>query len=368
MSRAAEILRAAVGDAGIVASVEERANYRRIWARDAVISGLAGVAAGDEVVIGGLLASLETLAAAAGPRGEIPSNVGAGPGGSVSFGGLAGRLDCNAWFAIGACALGDRAAHLRPLAIRAMALYDVWELNGRGLVFVPPGGCWADEYPISGYTLTEQLLRLWALRELGDATAGELADRIAGNYDVGGGGDYHRGARERAPRIDHLAASFAPTGYDTRFDGLANALAIRLGVGDVDRIAAAMKRVAAGLGGAMVPAFWPPIEPGDPDWPGLEAMAAHGFRNRPGAYHNGGRWPMVNGFYGLALLSLGDRPGAVAVLEHIRAAGCAEFIDAGGIPGGATPATWSAAAEVWLAAAIDEVPPEGAASPGATGQ
>jgi glycogen debranching enzyme len=103
----------------------------------------------------------------------------------------------------------------------------------------------------------------------------------------------------------------------------------------------------------MIPAFWPPIEPGDREWPGLEAMAAYGFRNRPGAYHNGGRWPMVNGFYGLALLSVGDRDGARAVLEHIRAAGFAEYIDTDGSPGGASPTTWSAAAEVWLSAALD---------------
>lgn len=345
MSAALETLRAAVVDAGILASTEERANYHRIWARDSVISGLAGVAAGDELVIDGLAASLETLAAAAGPHGEIPSNVGAG---SVSFGGLAGRVDCNAWFAIGVCALGDRAAHLRPAAERAMALYDVWELNGRGLVHVPAGGCWADEYPISGYTLTEQLLRLWAMREMGDPREGELAARIARNYDVAAEGDYHRSAQARAPRVDHLAASFSPAGYDVRFDGLANALAIRLGVGDGGRVAAAMKRTAAELGGAMVPAFWPVIEPGDPEWPALEAMAAYGFRNHPGRYHNGGRWPMVNGFYGLALLSLGDREGAAAVLADIRAAGCAEFIDTVGSRGGTTPTTWSAAAEVWL--------------------
>lgn len=378
MNDALEILRNARVPGGLVASVQDRANYRRVWARDAVICGLAGVAARDAEVIAGLAASLETLAAAAGPHGEIPSNAAATRGGAPpSYGGLAGRIDANAWFVIGACALATTGADIGPLvpAIeRALDLYDVWELNGRGLVYTPPGGCWADEYPIAGYTATEQLLRLWALREAGAVTgqperrcqAASLAERIALNYYIdetaAAAPRYHPAAFRRAGRCDHLASSLSPAGYQLRFDALANALAIRLEVGELEqrrRAASAGKRIAAELGGAMAPAFWPPIRRGDREWPDLEAMAAYELRNHPGAYHNGGRWPMVNGFWGEALLALGDRAAAQAVLADIRAANRAEprfseFVDSGGRPGGAAPTTWSAAAEIWLAAALKE--------------
>ena len=354
VSHALETLRSAVVDRGILASVAERANYRRIWTRDAVICGLAGVAADDSAVIAGLAASLESLAAAAGPHGEIPSNVAADVSGAPpSYGGLAGRIDCGAWFAIGACAIDSSS--LRPAVDRALELYNIWELNARGLVYTPPGGCWADEYPISGYTATEQLLRLWAMRDAGDPAFVELARRIAANYyldDRDPDSDrYHPRAYERAPRCDHLVSSFSPTGYDVRFDGLANSLAIWLEVGDREqreRAAAAGKRIAAELGGAMVPAFWPAIEVSDE----LESMAGFEFRNRPGAYHNGGRWPVVNGFWGQALLALGDRAGAEAVLADIRTAGGHEYVDTDGCLGGART-TWSAAAEVLLAAALE---------------
>jgi hypothetical protein len=46
----------------------------------------------------------------------------------------------------------------------------------------------------------------------------------------------------------------------------------------------------------------PPIEDTDVDWNLLKTIANE-FRNYPNEFHNGGSWSMVNGFYGLGLLS-----------------------------------------------------------------
>ena len=55
----------------------------------------------------------------------------------------------------------------------------------------------------------------------------------------------------------------------------------------------------------LLPAFWPPIEESDLDWNFLKNNCKYEFRNYPNEFHNGGSWSMVNGFYGLALLSKG---------------------------------------------------------------
>lgn len=104
--RALQLLRRATTPSGILASVSEVSNYRRIWARDGVICGLAGLVAGDAEVTSGLRASLETLARCQAPEGQIPSNVEVDSDGQVrdlSYGGLAGRVDTLPWFVIGVC-------------------------------------------------------------------------------------------------------------------------------------------------------------------------------------------------------------------------------------------------------------------------
>ncbi len=73
--KALELLRNATTPTGILASVTDIDNYQRVFARDGVICGLAGLVSGDEVVTAGLRSTLETLAESQGPHGQIPSNV-----------------------------------------------------------------------------------------------------------------------------------------------------------------------------------------------------------------------------------------------------------------------------------------------------
>jgi glycogen debranching enzyme len=381
-------LHAAVVPSGILASTVARSNYHRIWARDSLICGLAGIASGDAQLIDALGASLRSLARQVGRTGLLPSNVSADGEGPPSYGGLAGRVDAGAWFIIGACHFlearpDDEARSIFVETIKGcLRLYDAWELNERGLVNVPMGGCWADEYPIHGYTLTEECLRVWALRLAAktlsrpewSAQAQRIQDLIEATYWIDeskdGSDSYHPRAYARAqdkgaPR--HWMAALSPGGYQMCFDALANSLAVFLGFGTRairDQVLDSGQAIAKERARALVPAFWPPIGPDDSEWDALQALCVHGFRNEVGEYHNGGLWPMVNGFWGAALCRSGRKDEAAALLEAMSEANLAsanhsphgfyEFHSATtGSPGGTPMCTWSAAGEVLLAAALE---------------
>jgi hypothetical protein len=372
---AIRLLRSVCTPAGIVASTLERANYRRVWARDAVVCGLAGLAAGDEVVIEGLRRSLDTLGGRAGRDGQIPSNVDPNSG-HVSYGGLAGRVDPNPWFVIGVCALAardetyDPGPHLETMQ-GALEVLGVWEFNRRGYIWVPQGGDWADEYVLQGYVLYDQLLRLWALRlhaeVVGAPTSREAAEMLAGALKVDFRPDgteparaYHQGAyrrwSQRHGSARHWLASLSPGGYVDRFDTWSNAIAVLLGLGDIASPLDEGESIRNGISAGLPPAFWPPIDDDDPMWFLLQEASMEEFRNEPGRYHNGGLWPVVSGFWGAALYAAGRTDAARDVLEAIRRANAhdfPEFIDAySGEPGGVTPLGWSAAGEVLLESAI----------------
>jgi hypothetical protein len=390
--QALRLLREAVTPHGFVASPEATANYGRVWCRDGVVCGLAGLAVGDDQLLQALRATLETLAAHQGPDGQIPSNVLVGEDGrarEVSLGGTAGRVDTIPWFVIGVALLadglndGDLAAAMEAVVEKALRLLTAWEFNRRGLVYVPQSGSWADEYHHHGYLLHVQLLRLWALRcaarlyDRGDLAA--CADRLAGLVRV----NFWPRASERdseliyhrqawASRVAAVGAptfgpcGLLPTGYLEQFDALGNALAVLLEVvpppavpGLLDH-GQALRRIGPT---GLVPCHWPPVASDDPEWPALTANAAFDFKNEPGRYHNGGIWPMINGWWGLALNRVGRRDEAGEILAGIDAVGRQgseagswgfhEFADAfSGEPGGTRRLAWSAAGRMLLGEAL----------------
>ena len=77
---------------GFLASLSERDNYRRIWARDGVICGLAALLSGEQDLIKTFKQTLLTLTQYQGPHGEIPSNVDT-MSERVSYGGTTGRIE-----------------------------------------------------------------------------------------------------------------------------------------------------------------------------------------------------------------------------------------------------------------------------------
>ncbi len=384
--RSLELLRKATTPKGILASITDETNYRRIWARDSVICGLAGLVAQDATITEGLKASLTALAEAQGPHGEIPSNVQFGEDGkqqSLSFGGLCGRVDTIGWWIVG---LGNYvqfsgdtafAENYREQVSKGLTLLKIWEFNGRGLVYVPQSGDWADEYILRGYILYDQLLRLWALQLAAKVynepqwteEAQALRKTLELNYwlDDRSGDFYHEHAYQLSRRqrgdSQYWEASFSPGGYVRKFDLLANSLAILLHLGDDQQnqqILTYTNAVQSERPFGLMPSFWPPIFEGDQEWYLLEANHKYQFRNQAYDFHNGGLWPAFNGLWGTALLALQQTNTAENLLKGIE-----QSLEAGdwgfyeclhgqsGAVSGTPYCSWSAAGQVMLECALN---------------
>jgi glycogen debranching enzyme len=110
-----------------------------------------------------------------------------------------------------------------------------------------------------------------------------------------------------------------------------------------------------------VPAFWPPIQPSDWEWNILKSNCKYEFRNQPYEFHNGGSWPMVNGFYGLALHHLGLKSECENILNALNQANTVSdfgfyenFNSKTGEPNGVRFCAWSAAATILVEKTMEE--------------
>jgi hypothetical protein len=293
---------------GIRASRSSVANYAAIFARDAIMAGLAGVAVHDATITAGLLRTLEQLRDLQGPEGQIASNFRRNADGTthVSFGTLAPRFDSATWYlyAVGiVCSTGHATyADFATSVERTVSLLNGIEYNGRHLLYVPAGGNWADEYPFDGYILYDQVLRAMALAVLAPVANRpdwqEKSSHIAATIDerFWPSGDWRFGGARRFP-----VAAISPVRTDEHVDLAACAL---LAAADLipsrsDALLDALRETY--LAHAMLPpAFSPVIQEGDDEWPALAGYHLHGFRNRPHEYHNGGIWPVWLGWLGIA--------------------------------------------------------------------
>lgn len=386
--RAVDLLHACRTEHGFFASVTDRDNYHRVWARDGAIQGLAALKTGDPDLIAATRATLATLADHQGPHGEIPSNVDPRSG-RVSYGGTTGRVDADLWFVI-TCGeywrtTGDEAfmESFRPVLERVRFLLGAWEFNNRGLLYVPQTGDWADEYLHAGYVLYDQLLYLQAQRVMAAfqrrsngavepdlaRRTGRLEQLIRANYWFNHQDDtdgiYHevlyRKGRAAAPARTgrYWMPFFIATGYGYRFDAFANVLVSLLGVADdeqrdcVDGFIAEITPERLPL----LPAFHPVIKPLDEDWKRLQMNFSYTFRNEPYEFHNGGLWPLITGFYVADLAARGRTDAARRHLQALHEAngmamnghgwGFPEFVHGRALTPGGTPLQgWSAAAAV----------------------
>jgi hypothetical protein len=337
--KAIDLLHEVASPNGFLASAENTTNYKRVWARDGVICGLAALASGDEQLIATFKNTLDTLAKNQHPIGTIPSNVLVADGNSeVSYGGLAGRVDALTWFIIGVCQYayykGDAAivSEYKSQIEKGFGLLDAWEFNNKHLLYVPLSGNWADEYITDGYVLYDQLLRIWALKSYNYFVNSEaitekiqnITEQIQVNFMPNSQGEkYHERAYAEVNFQDFMPCSFSPSGYKTQFDAFANSLALLLNVGSNEFQNAILKyadALASETKLGLLPAFWPPIFDTDEHWNLLKNNCKYEFRNYPYEFHNGGSWPMVNGFFGIALVAKGENSKATTVLEKINEA------------------------------------------------
>ena len=314
------LLRALSGPHGIRASASSTANYSAVFARDAVMAGLAGLLIEDRAISDGLVRTLEHLRDLQGPEGQIASNylVSNSDSARASFGSLVPRLDAPLWYLIGV-AVGARAGVLNAADFResvglVVRLLDALEYNGRHLVYVPIGGDWADEYIYEGYVLHDQVLRAWALRLAGSIYEQPAwIEKAASIESVIRSAYWTNEARQRGyPR-----AAFTPARVYDMFDLATCSLLAVSGVAPTigaSALAWIAERFLAR--DELPPAFDPVIEEGHPDWPELSRYHLHGFRNRPHEYHNGGVWMIWLGWLALALART-DRPRDLARLREM---------------------------------------------------
>lgn len=364
---------------GFLASAQNISNYKRVWARDGVICGLAALASGDDDLIATFQKTLETLANNQQDNGTIPSNVMTnGDNLEVSYGGLAGRVDAVTWFIIGICQLAfykkdgtfvkKHEKHIR----KCLQLLEAWEFNNKHLLYVPLSGNWADEYITDGYVLYDQLLRIWALKSynyfakdiLITTKIEKITEQIEINYTSNSIGEkYHERAYNEIEIQNFMPCSFSPAGYKTQFDAFANSLALYLNIGNQNFQKSILEhalKLSSERPLKLIPAFWPPIEESDLDWNLLKNNCKYEFRNYPNEFHNGGSWAMVNGFFGLALLSKEKNSEAIKILNAINEANAIDdysfyenFNSETKLPNGVPFCAWSGAATIILHQSIN---------------
>ncbi|MGD8427491.1 MAG: glycoside hydrolase 100 family protein [Balneolaceae bacterium] len=378
--QALALLQQACCSYGILASPDEQDNYRRLWSRDSMIAGIAGLLAGNGTVMEGFRNSIVTLADYQHPRGMIPSNVLPDDSeSSVSYGTLAGRVDATVWFTVGACLYllnypdNRLKKSLRPKLEKALTILDHWEFNGRGLLYTPLSGNWADEYPVEGHTLYDNALRLWGLTlytrlyedEERQKQAQTIRECIALNFwprtsAVDHPGIYHRRAFSELAGCtpDHFACSIDPKGYNRRFDAAGHGLALLMGLAGKEQLQGIKKYINGifkALGTKLVPAFWPVITEQDTEWDALRQNYSYDFKNRPNHFHNGGIWPVWMGWLALGMSTNGDPEFAQSTLEALmeienpRDIGFREYISSDTLqPGGKDNLCFSASGLLFL--------------------
>lgn len=330
------LLREASCSLGFVAAVDPQDNYRRVWTRDGVICSLAALLSGEKDLIATAKATITTIFDHQHASGFMPSNVNP-DNNRVSYGGVVGRADNPSWAVIGlmqyVLMTGDMALaeHYKNAVEKCFQVLDIWEYNGKHLIYIPQSGDWADEYIYHGYILLEQLLRVWALDLAAQVYQSEEWSRKSTDIKTVITNNYLP-SKEKKPYANQLydkqlanfkgywMMGFNPSRVYPYFDLQANAIASLLvwdTTVDVKGILAEVLKINADLV-CQFPSFAPAIGLEDDDMKQLQDNYAYHFRNIPHQFHNGGLWPVWNGFMTAALAKNGYKIEAEILLAQIH--------------------------------------------------
>jgi hypothetical protein len=283
-----------------------------------MMTGIIGLYIQDLQIIEAFKASCISLFTNQSTNGQIPSNIFFGPiKATVSYGTLTGRVDANTWWIIGTCKLLSENTNfrdqyfelLKPAIYKCLDVLEIWEYNSRGLIYTPLGGNWADEYPTSGYTLYDNVLHYWALKESStlfqDTALKNKADQTYEilNLNFNSTKDlnerYHPNAYHKMleQNLAYLPTSFDAAGYQYQWDMAGNALALLLDINQNElRLVQWLSDLATMYKHWMLPAFHPVIFEDSKDWYLLEKNHLYNFKNKPYHFHNGGSWPIFLGW------------------------------------------------------------------------
>jgi uridine kinase len=321
------VLAQSAKDFGFVATAQDTDNYARLWSRDSAIASLAILAHGHEALYPTVKSSILNLLDAIGDGGVFPSNVSFDKGGTrsgQSFGGPVGRTDSPFWWAVTALSYMEVVQDFSSKDAVAEAIEEIerraqaWEFNNKHLMYSPASSNWADEYPVEGYILLNNVLRLWMLTKASRLLSSDIyADKAR---KISGAVKYHFFGEPAEAEVlftpsqlkqvkdleggDRILMSFTPGGTLNHIDTLGWSLSILLGISSESTTKKMVERLRSDIGGTLAPAHWPIIDDGHILWGAITSNYAYNFKNHPGHFHNGGVWGLTQGFTAAAMNTL----------------------------------------------------------------
>jgi hypothetical protein len=335
--------------------------YPEPYTRDLMLSCFGYLTQPDEKFHRAARAVLESLANNQSPLGQIPS--------------LAhdptdlGASDTTPLFLVGLGLYRRQSGEsdfLQPAAYRAFDWLAYQRPEATPLISQLPTSDWRDEQWVLGHGLYVNALYYIALRLHGQERDAARLQQAMARFDVDPQYETPASPAEDRP---YYALWFYKMFRNQRFDLLGNSLAILSGLFSAERARRMIEWVEAEcvqmrsrgeLGVRLPPNLFPFIQPRDPDWyPRLDVY------NPPGAYHNGGIWPFICGFYVAALVHAGFQELAEQRLDGLTdlvslgrqpglAYGFNEWYQAQtGQPSGQDWQTWSAALYLYALASVE---------------
>jgi len=325
-----ELLKSLITTKGFIASSNDIDNYKRVFSRDGIIAGISSIKFKDKDLVESFKQTLLTLRRNQDKTGRIPSNVSLDEE-NISYGTTVGRVDSSIWYVIGACfyylETGDKEflEESKDSIEKTVFYLECLELNGRGLIYIPPGGDWADEYINEGYVLFDQALYLMALdfyykvfrnSETQDKI-NHLKSLIEINFFPDEKNKHHPDVYQsklyekilRDYKTESPIASFSAFGANYYYDLFGISILFNSNILKKDKIGSIEKefRIIHEKDLPLYPAFYPVIYEKDKDWDKLNNNYLFRLKNKPNEYHNGGLWGVAHGFYLASKNSLDEK-------------------------------------------------------------
>jgi hypothetical protein len=364
-THALDLLQANLGPLGIRAAAPgsraRKRAYDAVFARDAAVCALAMLRSNGPRLTQGVRRSLTTLARHQADNGQIPKFVHAR--GEADFW-YVGCIDATLWWLIALAELeriqpaAGLLSRFRSRVGRALTWLECQQHPRLQLLSQNEASDWADIMPRSGYVLYTNALWYHVKRVYGLRGAEQTVHHFNHLFfpfarDVP---EYRRlrlladFPRARAQHRELYLSYVNFTFFGDEGDVFGNVLAVLLGLARERRARA----VVAALARARVGSPWParatcvPIKEDAREW---RAYMGRHSQNLEYQYHNGGCWPLVGGFWVMALARYGGRRAAFDALVQLARASAMNdwefnewFHGVTGAPSGMPRQSWSAAA------------------------
>ena len=324
-AKSIELLKTNLDAGGILAATPgaraSKRGYTAIFGRDAAVCAIGMALSGDPMLERAAATGLHTLALHQAANGQIAKFVDLQRQ-EAGFWYL-GCIDSTLWWLIAIDFLDRRASggRLRRRYAKHIKLAITWLLAQEHQRFCllqqNEASDWADIMPRSGFVLYTNALWYFVKRRFEIDHAAETRSNFNGLFHPFSAGiaDYRRArllndyvlrrGRDRNLYLSFVNFSF----FGEEGDVFGNVLAVLLGLTDEKASRRTLNALAAAHASDPYPirAVTHPIKPRSPLW---RAYMARHRQNYQWQYHNGGIWPMVGGFWIIALVAAGRLPQA----------------------------------------------------------